>query len=65
LITVNHAHDNAFAANIASQIVDPGKVVGNAPPIVAGEEIRVHAGVPGCMIFIGNGDSAACHHSHA
>jgi metal-dependent amidase/aminoacylase/carboxypeptidase family protein len=51
-ITMNHAQDNDFAANIASQIAGPDNAVANAPPIVAGKDFAfMLAARPGYMIF--------------
>ena len=48
---------------IASEVAGPGKVIGDTPPIMAGEDFAFMLEArPGNMIFIGNGDTATCHH---
>jgi len=55
-------HDAAmFAADVAEEIT-PG-VVRNTPPVMGAEDFAYMLQArPGAMIFIGNGDSASCHH---
>jgi hippurate hydrolase len=48
---------------IASEVAGPGKVTADTPPIMAGEDFAFMLEVrPGNMIFIGNGNTSACHH---
>ena len=62
-ITVNHTRETDFAVKIASEVAGPGKVIGDTPPIMAGEDFAFMLEArPGNMIFIGNGDTATCHH---
>jgi hippurate hydrolase len=63
LITVNHARETEFAVRVANEIAGSGKVVAETPPIMAGEDFSFMLEArPGNMIFLGNGDTAACHH---
>jgi amidohydrolase len=62
-LTVNHPHETDFALKVAGEIAGTAKVVGDAMPIMAGEDFAfMLEACPGNMIFIGNGNSAACHH---
>jgi hippurate hydrolase len=62
-ITVNHPRETEFATKVASEVAGSGKVVADTPPIMAGEDFSFMLEArPGNMIFIGNGDTAACHH---
>jgi amidohydrolase len=62
-VTMNHPRETEFAVKIASEIAGPGKVVSDTHPIMAGEDFAFMLETcPGNMIFIGNGESAACHH---
>jgi hippurate hydrolase len=61
-VTRNHADQAAFAARVAGEIVGPGKVDPDTPPILGGEDFSYMLEArPGAMIFIGNGDSAGLH----
>jgi hippurate hydrolase len=61
-VTRNHAGQAAFAARVAGEIVGPGKVDPDTPPILGGEDFSYMLEArPGAMIFIGNGDSAGLH----
>src|SRR5215831_17975440 len=62
-ITINHPRQTEFAVRIASEVAGPGKVTADTPPIMAGDDFAFMLEVrPGNMIFIGNGNTAACHH---
>jgi hippurate hydrolase len=62
-ITVNHPRETDFAVRVASDIAGSAKVISEVPPIMAGEDFAfMLLARPGNMIFIGNGNSAACHH---
>src|SRR5262249_17190126 len=62
-ITMNHARETEFAVRIASEIAGDGKVVADTPPIMAAQDFAfMPEACPGNMIFLGNGDTAACHH---
>ena len=61
-VTVNHERETDFAVKVATEIAGQGKVVADAPPIMAGEDFAFMLEArPGNMIFIGNGDTAALH----
>ena len=61
-MTVNHARETEFAVRVANEIAG-GKVVADTPPIMAGEDFAfMLEACPGNMIFLGNGDTATCHH---
>src|SRR5215813_7851529 len=62
-ITVNHVRETEFALKIASEVAGASKVAADTPPIMAGEDFAFMLEArPGNMIFIGNGDTATCHH---
>ena len=62
-VTINHARETDFAVKVAHEIAGPDKVAADTPPIMAGEDFAfMRESRPGNMIFIGNGDTAACHH---
>ena len=59
--TVNDPDAAMFAADVADEI-SPG-VDRNTPPVMGAEDFAYMLEArPGAMIFIGNGDSAECHH---
>jgi hippurate hydrolase len=60
-VTVNAEEQADFAADVAEIVA--GRVDRNAAPIMAGEDFAFMLEErPGAYIFIGNGDSAQCHH---
>jgi hippurate hydrolase len=60
---VNHPRETDFAVKVASEVAGSGKVISEVPPIMAGEDFAfMLLARPGNMIFLGNGNSAACHH---
>ena len=59
--TVNHDDAAMFAADVADEIT-PGCVRDQAPTMGAEDFSYMLEARPGAMIFIGNGDSAECHH---
>ena len=60
-ITVNHAENTVFAADMAEKVT-PG-VWRDTPPIMAGEDFSYMLNVrPGAYIMIGNGDGPTVHH---
>ena len=62
-ITINHARETEFAVKVASEVAGAAKVVADTRPIMAAEDFAFMLEArPGNMIFIGNGDTAACHH---
>src|SRR5262245_34357621 len=62
-ITVNHPRETDLAVKVAGEIAGADKVAGDVSPIMAAEDFAfMLEACPGNMIFIGNGDTAACHH---
>ena len=62
-VTVNHGRETDFAVAVASEIAGKDKVEANVTPIMGGEDFSfMLESRPGNMIWIGNGDTAACHH---
>ncbi len=62
-VTVNHAKETDFAVSVAREIAGKDKVEPNVTPIMGGEDFSfMLESRPGNMIWIGNGDTAACHH---
>jgi hippurate hydrolase len=62
-MTINHARETDFAVKVASEIAGSDKVAADLPPIMAGQDFAfMLESRPGNMIFIGNGDTAVCHH---
>jgi amidohydrolase len=62
-VTVNHAPQAAFAADIARQIVGPEQVEANLTPVMGGEDFSFMLEArPGAFIFLGTGDGEMCHH---
>lgn len=60
--TVNHPEQTRFAAEVATEIAGPDKVNDACPPIMPAEDFAfMLEAKPGAYIFLGNGDSAACH----
>jgi hippurate hydrolase len=61
--TVNHERETAFAAKVAADVVGADKVDANTPPLMGAEDFAFMLEErPGAYIFLGNGDTAACHH---
>ncbi len=61
-VTRNHARETDFAMKVARDVAGGDRVI-ETPPIMGGEDFAfMLEACPGNMIFIGNGDSAACHH---
>jgi hippurate hydrolase len=62
-ITVNHPKETEFAVQVARDVAGADKVDPNISPIMGGEDFSFMLEErPGNMIWIGNGDTAACHH---
>ena len=62
-VTFNHEAQTRFAADVAKTIVGVDKVETNTPPLMGAEDFSYMLNErPGCYIFVGNGDTAACHH---
>jgi amidohydrolase len=62
-ITSNHDKETDFAVMVAREVAGNDKVEPNITPIMGGEDFSFMLEArPGNMIWIGNGDTAACHH---
>jgi amidohydrolase len=62
-VTVNHAPQAAFAADIARQVVGTEKVNPNMTPVMGGEDFSFMLEArPGAFIFLGTGNGEMCHH---
>ena len=60
-VTVNHEAETAFAAEAARAVA--GDVDDNVDPIMPAEDFSYMLEArPGAYIFLGNGDTAMCHH---
>ncbi len=61
-MTVNHADQTAFAAEVAAELAGAGKVDADTPPVMGAEDFSFMLEArPGAFIFVGNGDSAGLH----
>ena len=62
-VTVNHGRETDFAVSVAAEIAGRDKVEPDVTPIMGGEDFSFMLEArPGNMIWIGNGNTAACHH---
>jgi len=62
-VTVNAAENTGHAVAAAAAVVGPDRVDGNTPPIMPAEDFSYMLEArPGAYVFLGNGDSAQCHH---
>jgi len=62
-VTFNHADQTDFAVKVAKAVVGDDKVDAETPPLMGAEDFSYMLNQrPGCYIFVGNGDTAACHH---
>jgi amidohydrolase len=62
-VTVNHERETALALGVAQNVAGHKNVDDNATPIMGGEDFAFMLEArPGAFIFMGNGDSAYCHH---
>jgi len=63
-VTVNHADQTTFAAEVASEIAGGDRVNDGLPPMMGAEDFSYMLNArPGAFIFVGNGeDSAGLHH---
>ncbi|MDA4847044.1 M20 aminoacylase family protein [Hoeflea poritis] len=60
-VTMNTPENTVFAADVARSIT--GNVIDNVDPIMPAEDFSYMLEErPGAYIFVGNGDSAVCHH---
>jgi amidohydrolase len=62
-VTLNHERETAIAVGVARDVAGMQNVDPDAPPIMGGEDFSFMLEArPGNFIFIGNGDTAYCHH---
>jgi hippurate hydrolase len=62
-VTVNHARQTAFAAEIAAQISGKDKVDTNMTPVMGGEDFSFMLEArPGAFVMFGNGNTGPLHH---
>ncbi|MEC3860626.1 M20 aminoacylase family protein [Mesobacterium sp. TK19101] len=61
--TVNDPEKAAFAAEVAKQVVGEDRVNAKSEPIMAAEDFSYMLEArPGAYLFLGQGDTAVCHH---
>ncbi|MCM2560836.1 M20 family metallopeptidase [Lutimaribacter sp. EGI FJ00015] len=61
--TVNHEDQAEFAADCAEAVAGAANVDRNTPPVMPAEDFAYMLEArPGAYIFLGNGDTAMCHH---
>lgn len=62
-VTFNHARETAIAAAVARNVAGEKSVNDNYPPDMAAEDFSFMLEArPGAFIFVGNGNTAYCHH---
>lgn len=62
-VTVNHDRETEFAVEAAQAVAGAANVDANVQPIMPAEDFSFMLEErPGAYIFLGNGDSAQCHH---
>ena len=60
-VTMNHPEQTRFAADCAAEVA--GSVIRDTPPVMPAEDFAFMLEArPGAYIFLGNGDTAMCHH---
>lgn len=61
----NGAAEAAFAAEVAAEVLGPGAVDVDPPPIMGGEDFAYMLEArPGCFLFLGQGDADHVHQVH-
>jgi hippurate hydrolase len=56
-VLVNHAEQTEFAAKVATELLGADKVILDQPPLMGSEDFAFFLEeVPGCYLFLGNGD---------
>lgn len=61
--TVNHPRETGIALQAARDVAGAANVNPNCPPVLGAEDFAFMLEArPGAFIFIGNGDTAYCHH---
>jgi len=62
-VTRNHERETALALAVARDVAGEANVRSDIPPIMGGEDFSFMLEArPGNFIFLGNGNSASCHH---
>jgi amidohydrolase len=62
-VTINHAAQTEFAAQVARDVVGADKVDTTIDPLMGAEDFAYMLQArPGCYVFMGNGDTPFCHH---
>jgi amidohydrolase len=62
-VTFNDPAKTEFALAVARDVAGPQNVRADTPPIMGGEDFSFMLNErPGAFIFVGNGDTAYCHH---
>lgn len=62
-VTVNHARETQLAIGVARDVAGERNVNPDRPPIMGAEDFAFMLEArPGAFIFMGNGDTAYCHH---
>jgi hippurate hydrolase len=62
-VTVNHAAETGFAADVAAELVGADAVDRELAPLMGAEDFSyMLESRPGAFLFIGNGDTAGVHH---
>ena len=62
-VTLNQERETAIAAGVARQVAGPRNVDANFAPVMGAEDFSFMLEArPGAFIFLGNGDTAFCHH---
>ena len=62
-MTVNHEEQTAFAVEAALAVGGETQVDPDTPPILPAEDFSYMLEArPGAYMFLGNGDTAMCHH---
>ena len=62
-VTYNHDDQTDFAARVAKNVADEGKVKTDVAPMMAAEDFSyMLESRPGAYIFLGNGDTPGLHH---
>ena len=62
-VTVNHAQQAAFAADVAREVVGADKVDAKLTPVMGAEDFSFMLEArPGAFIFLGTGNGEMCHH---
>ena len=62
-VTVNHAKQTEFAAEVAREVAGETMVDANVAPIMGAEDFSYMLEArPGAFVFVGQGDGPICHH---